>query len=540
MIQEIPTTSHPESNSRPKRILLIIGIALLCLLVAVIFLARFRLSSNALKQRAIQMLEQKFNGSVEMRDLEVSVFPKLLVHGSGITIRYGGRTDVPPLIEIKDFTADAGIFGLLSKPWDIDTVQLTGLVIKVPPRGIRTAPKPRTKHPHKEIPILIHELIADDTVLQLLPRDEGKEPNEFDIHHLHMHYVGLHRAASFVAQLTNPKPPGLIDAKGNFGPWNPEEPSQTPLGASYTFSKADLGVFKGISGILSSTGRFGGVLDHIDVEGVTDTPDFVVNSGGHPLALHTDFSATVDGTNGDTILHPVKARFLNSSLVANGKVFGTVGKKGRTILLDVVVDKSRIEDMLRLAVKADKPLMTGPLRFKTKFILPPGEGDVAQRLQLDGNFAIQGAEFTSEEVSEKLKALSRKAKGKPDEPDAGSSVATLQGHFLLDDRIITLRNTTFAVPGATFAFAGNYTLENEGLDFHGTLRMDAKLSQTMTGFKSFLLRPIDPFFRKGHETQLPIKISGTRSEPSFGLDFHHKDKGKAKDDKDKPAQEAEK
>jgi len=50
----------------------------------------------------------------------------------------------------------------------------------------------------------------------------------------------------------------------------------------------------------------------------------------------------------------------------------------------------------------------------------------------------------------------------------------------------------------------------------------------MTGAKSFLLKAFDPFFRKNGETELPIKITGTREHPSFGLDFHHKDKDKEK------------
>jgi hypothetical protein len=58
------------------------------------------------------------------------------------------------------------------------------------------------------------------------------------------------------------------------------------------------------------------------------------------------------------------------------------------------------------------------------------------------------------------------------------------------------------------------------MDFHGTLRMQAKLSQTMTGFKSLLLKPVDPFFRKGGAgAVLPIKITGTRQNPSFGLEL---------------------
>jgi hypothetical protein len=48
--------------------------------------------------------------------------------------------------------------------------------------------------------------------------------------------------------------------------------------------------------------------------------------------------------------------------------------------------------------------------------------------------------------------------------------------------------------------------------------MDAKLSQTTTGFKSFLLRAVDPLFRRSGRTVIPIRITGSRNEPSFGLD----------------------
>jgi hypothetical protein len=54
------------------------------------------------------------------------------------------------------------------------------------------------------------------------------------------------------------------------------------------------------------------------------------------------------------------------------------------------------------------------------------------------------------------------------------------------------------------------------------LRLQAKLSQATTGIKSFLLKPFDPFFRKNGVTVLPIKVTGTRDQPAFGLDFHRK------------------
>ena len=48
--------------------------------------------------------------------------------------------------------------------------------------------------------------------------------------------------------------------------------------------------------------------------------------------------------------------------------------------------------------------------------------------------------------------------------------------------------------------------------------MDANVSQTTTGWKSQMLKAADPLFRKDGRTVIPIKISGTRSERSFGLD----------------------
>ena len=84
---------------------------------------------------------------------------------------------------------------------------------------------------------------------------------------------------------------------------------------NYSFRHADLSTLKGIGGILSSTGEYAGTLDDIVVDGSTDTPDFRIASSGHPVPLHTDFHAIVDGTSGDTYLKPVKATVLDLSLI---------------------------------------------------------------------------------------------------------------------------------------------------------------------------------------------------------------------------------
>jgi hypothetical protein len=69
--------------------------------------------------------------------------------------------------------------------------------------------------------------------------------------------------------------------------------------------------------------------------------------------------------------------------------------------------------------------------------------------------------------------------------------------------------------------AGTYGLRSEMLDFRGSLLLDAKVSETQTGVKSLLLKVVDPLFKKhGGGSSLPIKISGPRKDPSFGLDTH--------------------
>jgi hypothetical protein len=147
-------------------------------------------------------------------------------------------------------------------------------------------------------------------------------------------------------------------------------------------------VFKGISGILSAVGTFGGTLERIEVHGVTDTPDFTVKAGSHPMPLHATYHAIVDGTNGNTLLEKVDASFLKTSLTAKGGVVKKPGADGRTVELDAVMDDARLENVLLMAVKAPTPPMAGALKLTSRFELPPGDRDVVDKLQLDGAFTI--------------------------------------------------------------------------------------------------------------------------------------------------------
>jgi hypothetical protein len=333
-----------------------------------------------------------------------------------------------------------------------------------------------------------------------------------------MESVSTATAMPFEATLHNAVPPGAITTRGTFGPWASEQPGRTPLDGTFQLSRADLSVFNGISGVLAAHGRFGGRLDRIDIHGETDTPAFRVNTG-MPVPLRARYHAIVDGTNGNTILDEVDASFLGTSLVAKGAVAGEPGRTGRTVTLDVTMNQGRLEDVLRLAVKSVRPPMVGSLRLNTRFVLPPGDEDVVRRLRLDGRFAIAGTRFTDVTVQDRINELSHRSSGKVREPEIPRVVSQFEGSFRLGAGRLEIPRVTFDVPGSLVALAGTYDLVPETLNFKGTLFMDAKVSDTTTGVKHFLLKLADPFFRReGGGSAIPIKVTGSRSDPSFGLD----------------------
>ena len=100
----------------------------------------------------------------------------------------------------------------------------------------------------------------------------------------------------------------------------------------------------------------------------------------------------------------------------------------------------------------------------------------------------------------------------------GNVTSNFAGRFALGHGVLRLPTVTFDVPGAAVQLAGQYALQQETIAFAGNLYMDAKISETVGGWKSWLLKMVDPLFRKDGRTVVPIRITGTRNSPSFGVD----------------------
>lgn len=528
----MPETAHseiPTKNHRPRwvRITAWIGFVVFLLFAAafVTFAIYFHRAGPILRNRVIETLSTRYDSRVELATFSVSVWRGFEVTGTGLKL-YPNHLDAQqPLFSAGKFTFRTQWYDLLRNPMHIHLVRITGLDIHLPPKQQRgNLPTPTFESPeHAKMQIIVDRLEIDHASLVLGTNKPGKVPLNFQISQIEMHALGAGHPMRFHATLINPKPIGNIESRGFFGPFAEHDPGSTPVSGTYKFTHADLNPIKGIGGILSSVGRYQGTLNNIIVDGETDTPDFSLDTANHPMPLHTIFHAIVDGTTGDTHLDPVDATLLNSQIIARGDVTSVPGK-GHNITLDVVVQPGHLEDMLALAAQAQPPVMTGNLVLHTKLRLPPGKESVTEKMALKGKFEVANARFTDPKVQDKIDQLSLRAQGEPEKLNQQTAhlniVSDLKANFILRNRLLTITGLHYKVPGADIAMHGTYTLDSNQVDFHGTARLQAKVSQMVTGWKSLLLKPVDPFFSKnGAGTQIPISITGTRNNLHFGFDF---------------------
>ena len=516
-------------SPRRRRWLIGSAIAAILTILAISVVVRIPFSSEILSERVTETLADRLDSEVELGGLTLHLFPTLYAEGTDLTIRHRGRTDVPPLVTIKAFTMRTSLLSAWRR--HVEHVRLEGLEIQIPPDDDQGDDVPRPSatsgsHLFKGPQVVVDHLVADEARLVIIPRDRSRLHRTWEMHRLRVRNVGIDTTMPFDATVTNAVPPGEIITQGSFGPWHRDDPGHTPLEGRFTFDRADLGVFKGISGILSSTGTYSGQLETIHAIGDADVPDFKVDVAARPVPLHVSYDAVIDVTNGDTRLDRVDAAFLNTSLTAKGGVYDVEGVKGRDVRMAVVIDRGRLEDVMGLAVSSPRPPMTGGLRLQAKFVIPAGEMNVVDKMRLEGRFSIDNGRFTEPAIQLKINEMSMRASGKlaktktpAGTPPPPSLVASdFQGRFKLAGGVLQIPQLVFGIPGAAVKLQGSYALRPQTIAFTGNLYMDAKISQTVSGWKSFLLKVADPLFRQNGQTVVPIKIGGTRSAPSFGMD----------------------
>ena len=142
---------------------------------------------------------------------------------------------------------------------------------------------------------------------------------------------------------------------------------------------------------------------------------------------------------------------------------------------------------------------------------------------MSGFFHLTDVRFTSGKIQDRIRELSVRGQGRPGEvksTDPASVQSEMKGNFQMARGVVALPDLAYIVPGAQIQLQGAYGIEGGTLNFSGTARMQATVSQMVGGWKGLLLKPADRFFRKdGAGTEVPIHVGGTRENPDFGIEF---------------------
>jgi hypothetical protein len=493
---------------------------------AVVFLGIMAVKWPFTREAMTKRLERASSAQVEMRGFHSTYFPFPGCVAEDVVFRektsVAGQKPADPIITIRKLTVESTFSGLLSKPGKIRRIIADGLRIHVPHGGA---------HLHSEAnsgsdQTIIEELRADNALLELATGHSGENKLVFQIHHALFHDIGGRNAVPFHVSLHLPVPPGEVESSGSIGPWKDEKGTvrSTAISGKYVLTRADLGVFRALGGVLSSRGEYSGNLEKLNVAGITDTPSFEVKESGHQFHLSTQFRGVVDMQNGDVVLPSLEARLGNTNLLAHGSVSG----KPKTVTLDVTHGQGEIQDLILLFSSAKASPVLGPVVFQTHVVLPPEHRPFKERVRLTGNFSINRARFTSANTQKDVDQLSERAEGKKDkqkdydqDDDANGFervMTDLKGNVVLTDGLARFSPVSFAVPGADADMKGTYSLLTKRVDMRGKMRMLATVSQASTGAKSIFLKVLDPFYKKkkkGAGAEVPIRMTGTYGHTHF-------------------------
>jgi hypothetical protein len=135
--------------------------------------------------------------------------------------------------------------------------------------------------------------------------------------------------------------------------------------------------------------------------------------------------------------------------------------------------------------------------------------------------------FTNPKVQDRIDSMSMRAQGRPKDAGAAGNdrqaevQSEMTAHFNLAQGVISVSDLHYEFPGVLVLMNGVYSTDGNQFEFKGHVRTQATASQMVTGWKSWLLKGVDPFLQKnGAGLELPVSISGTKGDVNFGLALH--------------------
>jgi hypothetical protein len=493
----------------PRWAKLVAGLLLaVCVIVSTLLALRWPYT----QKRMTTSIERATGSRVQLKDYRLVFFPEPGCTIGDLTLR---RHSNEPLAQARRLTIRSSWLSLLTFQKRVGRVKAEGLQFHIP---TPVPPPIQTGSPGGLGKFVIGEFMADGTAI-VVPSNHPS-PKRFTIHELRLKEVGTNKQLTYATVLDIPDPPGRLQSSGAIGPFTSGKRESVLVSGSFELTGADLGKYKGVAGTVNGKGTFHGALENVRVTGTAAASAFEVNRSGHPVDLRTSYKADVNGISGDVVLHDIDANFLQTRLFVNGAV---EGRNGKTVSLDFQGKDGRVEDLLSMFTRSDKPALQGPIDLRAAVRLEPGDKPFLRRVNLNGSFGITDAKWGKPNTQIKVNRLSARARGdkKQVEERAGSNVdhvlSKLKGDVSLSEGLASLSNVTFQVPGAKAGGGGTYNLISKRVDLKGVVSMAADASEATSGFKSVLLKPFDRLFRRNKKqgATLPVSITGEYPRPEY-------------------------
>lgn len=518
-----------EKSRQPRLWHLLSWLAFLSAALVIAFLAN---AHWPYRYRIIKpMLEEVLGGNVTIARYHRTYFPNPGFMATGITLDRNQTPGVPPLGTVKSVFVQGNWLDLLMFRERVRQVDITGLHIVIPREGSAANKKdfpPGSTASFSGPDTLVDQLRIHDSTLDVIRAEGGTY--SFPIRMLTIGNLQKGRVLSFSVDMTNARPRGHIFSEGSFGPLDPRNLGATPLSGHFIFERVNLHDIGDIGGTLSSEGDFHGNLARIQAVASTFTSDFTVD-GGQPTPVKTTAHCTISALSGDVHLDAIDARFASTDIHAQGAAVGSP----KVIDVDINVPAGRAQDVLRPFLRKEPPIAGTVWLESHAHVDPAGHGvHFLERLHVAGSFNVPAERLTNRKTEQALSAFSHRAqKAQPfdiesatgNQPgpaaqshgvpnaeapgDAADVVSSLEGKATIEKGNITTRRLQFQIPGASVDLHGAFDLHNGSVHLLGNLHMQSDVSHAATGFKSILLKPLIPFFKK-HKAGavIPIVVAG--------------------------------
>jgi hypothetical protein len=439
-----------------------------------------------------------------------------------ITLQRETAPNLPPLGSIDSVLVQGTWGDLLTMRKRVRQVDITGMRIVVPALG--------SKENHEDFPpgssasfggpsAVVEVLRVHDSLLDIMRKDGSRY--SFPIRLLTVRNLQKGQALGYSVDMRNAKPTGHIFSTGSFGPLNAQNIGATPLSGDFTFASVNLHDIGDIGGTLNSMGHFQGVLADIEADATSYTPDFAVG-GGKATPFTTAIRCAINGVNGDVTIRDVDAKTAATTIHVQGGIMGSP----KVIDVDIGVVDGRVQDVLRPFLKGKVPVAGVVWLHGHAHVDAPGNGlKFLDRLRVEGSFDVPAERLTDRATEQKLSAFSERAQGvKTLKSGAGSDnqassetasdadadvLSSLGGRVQIRKGVLSTQRIELQMPGAAVDVRGSFNLRDRTVDLVGNVRMQTDISHATTGFKSMLLKPLIPFFKKKQAgAVIPIAVTG--------------------------------